>query len=90
MDIFPLVYRIDKEYKTFKTQILSEELSEIDGYIIIFGDNKELYKSEPLNKLNNNKIEIDVTNIKELKIAYIGAKNASDINIYLVEPYLYR
>ena len=98
-----IIYDLNKEYKKFTTSIIPDlELnSNFKGNIIIYGDNKELYRKQE-EKFKNivditkdyqiEIIELDITNIKELKIELeISNKSFDDnTNIYLVEPYLYK
>ncbi len=90
-----IIYDLNKKYKKFTTSIIPEiELdSNFKGTIIIYGDDKELYRSQDITKdYQNEPINLDVTNIKELKIELeITSKSLNDDSrIYLVEPYLYR
>lgn len=90
-------YRLNGEYKRFKTKIVRGEDwdKEFSGTIVIYGDDKELYRSENITKSSELKpdIDIDITGIDDLKIEFItSSKPSSNISfyIYLVEPYLYK
>lgn len=88
-----MTYRLDKDYKTFKTTIVRGDDWEkgLEGYFVIYGDDKELYKSDKITKSSklDADIEIDVTGVNELKIEFVTNDEASSY-IYLVEPYLYK
>lgn len=88
-------YNLNKEYKNFLAEIVMDNKTDknLKGYIVIYGNDKELYKSEILNvnEKFNSKININVTNIKDLRIEFVSlTKTDKDDNIYLVMPYLYR
>lgn len=92
-----ITYRLNKEYSKFKTKIVrgSDWDKEFNGYFVISGDGKELYKSCIITKDSelNADIDIDVSGIDDLKIEFITESKASGWNsfyIYLVEPYLYK
>jgi len=96
-DTVGVTYKINKEYKTFKTSIiLSNDWDNyISGYFVIKGDNKELYKSPniSINSDFEKNIELDVTSIDDLKIEFITTNESNNLPyfyIYLVEPYLYK
>ncbi|MCM1053161.1 MAG: zinc-ribbon domain-containing protein [Ruminococcus sp.] len=85
------VYHLDKEYKHLKMRLIydSEIKENIKGTLTIYGDKEELYKSSSIFDIND--LDIDVTNIENLKIEFIGEDSSNnDIYIYLVEPYLYK
>ena len=91
------VYRLNEAYKKFKTKIVrgSDWDKAFNGYFVISGDGKELYKSETITKNSELKaeIEIDVTGVDDLKIEFVTKSNADgwdSFYIYLVEPYLYK
>ncbi len=85
-----IVYNLNKEYKKLKT-ILIKEIDNINGDLIIYGDDLEIYKSSIDNKSEKEiDIEINVENIKELKIEFNNKTILSKDYIYLVEPYLYK
>lgn len=92
-----ITYRLNKEYSRLKTEIVrgSDWDNEFNGYFVITGDGKELYKSSVITKdseLNPN-IDIDVSGIDDLKIEFITESKSegwSNFYIYLVEPYLYK
>ena len=91
------VYRLNNEYKTFKATIVRgpDWDSDFSGEIVIYGDDKELYRSKEITKTGelNSEISIDVTDIDDLKIEFV-TENEPDgwANFYicLVEPYLYK
>jgi len=87
-----IVYNLNKEYKNLKTTLIKENCPEtFKGELIIYGDNTEIYKSSiNSNSDNEIKIEIDVNNIKELKIEFNNKSVLNNHYIYLVEPYLYK
>ncbi len=91
------VYRLNNEYKKFKTTIIRGEDwdKSFSGYFVISGDDKELYKSKEITKSSelDAKIEIDVTGIDDLKIEFVTNSKPEgwdSFYIYLVEPYLYK
>ena len=91
------VYRLNNEYKTFKATIVRgpDWDSDFKGEIVIYGDDKELYRSGEITKTNEIKseISIDVTDVDDLKIEFITESEPdgwSNFYIYLVEPYLYK
>lgn len=91
------VYRLNNEYKTFKTTIVkgTDWDADFKGEIIIYGDGKELYRSGEITKTNEIKTEIniDVTDVDDLKIEFITKSEPdgwANFYIYLVEPYLYK
>lgn len=90
-------YRLNKEYKTFKTSIVIGEDwdKDFEGYIVISGDDKELYKSSKITKSSklDADIELDVSGVDDLKIEFVTTSKASgwdNFYIYLVEPYVYK
>lgn len=92
-----IVYRLNGDYKKFKTTIVRGENwdKSFSGYFVIYGDGKELYKSDTITKSGDLKdsIEIDVTGVDDLKIEFVTTSKASgwdSFYIYLVEPYLYK
>ncbi len=92
-----ITYNLNKEYKRLKMNIIRDQdwKQELNGYFIITGDGKEIYKSEIITNTSefNSEIDIDVNNINELKIEFITESKAEGWNnfyIYLVEPYLYK
>ena len=91
------VYRLNNEYKTFKATIVRGPDWDPDfkGEMVIYGDDKELYRSGEITKTNeiNSEINIDVTDVDDLKIEFITESEPdgwSNFYIYLVEPYLYK
>lgn len=91
------VYRLNNEYKTFKATIVRgpDWDSDFEGEIVIYGDNKELYRSGKITKTNELKseISIDVTDVDDLKIEFVTESEPdgwANFYIYLVEPYLYK
>ena len=91
------VYRLNNEYKTFKATIVRgpDWDSDFSGEIVIYGDDKELYRSGKITKTGelNSEISIDVTDIDDLKIEFITESEPdgwANFYIYLVEPYLYK
>ncbi len=91
------VYRLNNEYKKFKTTIVRGEDwdKSFSGYFVIYGDDKELYKSKEITKSSelDAQIELDVTNVDDLKIEFVTKSKPSgwdSFYIYLVEPYLYK
>ncbi|MBE6154978.1 MAG: hypothetical protein E7163_05385 [Firmicutes bacterium] len=96
-DTVGVTYKLNKDYKKFKTSIvLSKDWdTNISGYFVIKGDNKELYKSPniSLNSSFERNIELDVLGIDDLKIEFITISESNELPyfyIYLVEPYLYK
>ncbi len=92
-----IVYNIDGEYKKFKASIVRENdwSKNLNGYFIISGDGKELYKSSNITKTSeiNADIDLDVTDVKSLKIEFVTTSKTNVFDsfyIYLVEPYLYK
>lgn len=92
-----IVYRINGDYKTFKTTIVRGEDwdKSFTGYFVIYGDDKELYRSDAITKSSelDANISIDVTDVDDLKIEFVTTSKASgwdNFYIYLVEPYLYK
>ena len=89
-------YRLNKDYKKFKATIVRGNNwgNEYSGEIKIYGDDKEIYSSGEINKNNkfDTEIDIDVTDIDELKIEFVTTSGTSydSCYIYLVEPYLYK
>ena len=91
------VYRLNNEYKTFRATIVRGENWDADftGEIVIYGDDKELYRSGKITKTNeiNPEINIDVTDIDDLRIEFVTESEPegwTNFYIYLVEPYLYK
>lgn len=91
------IYRLNNEYKTFKTTIVRGENwdKDFEGEIVIYGDDKELYRSGKITKSNevNLEISLDITDVDDLKIEFITKSEPSgyaNFYIYLVEPYLYK
>lgn len=91
------VYRLNNEYKTFKATIVRgpDWDSDFSGEIVIYGDDKELYRSGKITKTGelNSEISIDVTDIDDLKIEFVTESEPdgwANFYIYLVEPYLYK
>lgn len=91
------VYRLNNEYKTFKATIVRgpDWDSDFTGEIVIYGDDKELYRSGEITKTGELKseINIDVTDVDDLKIEFVTSSEPdgwSNFYIYLVEPYLYK
>ena len=91
------VYRLNNEYKTFKATIVRGPDWDADfkGEIVIYGDDKELYRSGEITKTGELKseINIDVTDVDDLKIEFVTESEPdgwSNFYIYLVEPYLYK
>ena len=91
------VYRLNNEYKTFKATIVRgpDWDSDFSGEIVIYGDDKELYRSKEITKTGelNSEISIDVTDIDDLKIEFVTESEPdgwANFYIYLVEPYLYK
>lgn len=92
-----ITYRLNNEYKKLKTTIVRGEDwdKSFTGYFVIYGDGKELYKSDAITKSSELKesINIDVTGIDDLKIEFVTTSKPSgwdSFYIYLVEPYLYK
>ena len=68
---------------------------DLDGVIVIYGDDKELYRSSTITKDNefNAEININIENVDDLKIEFITTDKTScseNFYLYLVEPYLYK
>ncbi len=91
------VYRLNNEYKTFKATIVRgpDWDPDFSGEIVIYGDDKELYRSGVITKTNelNGEINIDITDVDDLKIEFVTESEPdgwSNFYIYLVEPYLYK
>ena len=91
------VYRLNNEYKTFRATIVRGPDWDADfkGEIVIYGDDKELYRSGKIKKTNeiDPEINIDVTDVDDLKIEFVTESEPegwSNFYIYLVEPYLYK
>ena len=91
------VYRLNNEYKTFKATIVRgpDWDSDFSGEIVIYGDDKELYRTKEITKTGelNSEISIDVTDIDDLKIEFVTESEPdgwANFYIYLVEPYLYK
>lgn len=91
------IYRLNNEYKTFKATIVKgpDWDSDFEGEIIIYGDDKELYRSGKITKTGEIKseINIDVTDVDDLKIEFVTDSKPdswASFYIYLVEPYLYK
>lgn len=91
------VYRLNNEYKTFKATIVRgpDWDSDFKGEIVIYGDDKELYRSGEITKTGelNSEISIDVTDVDDLKIEFVTESEPdgwANFYIYLVEPYLYK
>ncbi len=85
------VYRLNKEYKSLKMRLIydGDLIENIKGTITIYGDGIEYYKTSNIFDIND--IEINVTNIDNLKIEFLGEDSQnSNVYIYLVEPYLYK
>ncbi|MBR1416277.1 MAG: zinc-ribbon domain-containing protein [Bacilli bacterium] len=89
-------YKLNKEYKKLKTTIIRSNNWEKSfiGEIKIYGDNKEIYSSGKISKNSelNGVIDVDVSNVDELKIEFVTNSKPSQSGsfyIYLVEPYLY-
>ena len=87
-----IIYNLDKKYKKFKASIIGEDLDkDFKGKIIIYGDKKKIYQSEYITNTTNENIDLNIENIKELKIVLeISSETSSDARVYLVEPYLYK
>ena len=92
-----ITFRLDNEYKTLKTNIVRGPNWDADfkGEIVIYGDDKELYRSGEITKTNELKpnINLDVTDVDDLKIEFVTKSEPDDwasFYIYLVEPYLYK
>lgn len=88
-----VVYNLNKNYNTFKSSIILEDIKNNIGTLIISGDNKELYKIAISSSTEiKTELNIDVKNIKEFKIEFIKDQqnSSNNSNIYLVEPYLYK
>lgn len=92
-----VVYRLNGEYKKLKTTIVRGEDwdKEFNGTIIIYGDDKELYRNDNITKNSDLQadIDIDITGIDDLKIEFITTSESASgpyFYIYLVEPYLYK
>lgn len=91
------IFRINGDYKRLKTTIVRGENwdKSFKGTIVIYGDDKELYRSAEITKSSELKpnIDIDITGVDDLKVQFITTSKSSgwtDFNIYLVEPYLYK
>ena len=91
------VYRLNNEYKTFKATIVRgpDWDSDFKGEIVIYGDDKELYRSGEITKTGelNSEISIDVTDVDDLRIEFVTESEPdgwANFYIYLVEPYLYK
>lgn len=91
------VYRLNNEYKTLKTTIVRGPNwdSDFTGEIVIYGDDKELYRSGEITKTNeiNAEINLDITGVDDLKIEFVTTSEPdgwTSFYIYLVEPYLYK
>lgn len=92
-----VVYKLDKKYTRLTTKIVRGESWEdsFSGYIAILDGDKELYRSSEITKNSelNDIIDIDVSNVENLKIEFITSSKSSSWStnyIYLVEPYLYK
>lgn len=86
-----IVYNLNKEYKTLKTTLVKENNEISNSELTIYGDNLEIYKMTIDEKCENEiDIEINVENIKELKIELNNKTVLSKDYLYLVEPYLYK
>lgn len=85
-------YELDKKYKKFNTSIVLDNLDDgVNGYIVVYGDDKELYRSKSVKEIKDElKIEIDVTNVNEFRIELVVLNENSSDSVYLVEPYLYK
>lgn len=92
-----IVYRLNNEYAKLKTSIVRGENwdKSFNGYFVIKGDDKQLYKSEKITKTGEFKaeIELDLKGVDDLRIEFVTESKVdfwSTFNIYLVEPYLYK
>ena len=92
-----ITYRLNNEFKTLKTTIVRGPNWDADftGEFVIYGDDKELYRSGEITKTNELKAEIslDVTDVDDLRIEFVTESEPegwSNFYIYLVEPYLYK
>ena len=90
-------YRLNKVYKKLITKIVvgPDWRGDLDGVIVIYGDDKELYRSSTITKDNefNAEININIENVDDLKIEFITTDKTSfseNFYLYLVEPYLYK
>ncbi len=90
-------YRLNNEYKKLITKIVvgPDWRGDLDGVIVIYNGDKELYRSEVITKANefNPDINIDVTDVDDLKIEFQTTDETSwseNFYLYLVEPYLYK
>lgn len=88
-----VTYALNKEYKKLTTSIIKDTdlPAYLNGKLIIYGDNKEIYKLDNVNSTETKiDLNLDVKNINELKIEFIPTSDNSsgNYNIYLVEPYL--
>ncbi len=90
-------YRLNNEYKTFKASIIKgpDWDGDFEGEIVIYGDDKELYRSGKITKTGelNGDININISDVDDLKIEFVTESEPdgwSNFYIYLVEPYLYK
>ncbi len=90
-------YRLNNEYKKLRAKLVvgPDWPSNFSGTIVISANGKELYNSGKITKTTefNPNIEIDVTNVDDLKIEFVTTDKPTgwdDFYIYLVEPYLYK
>ena len=90
-------YRLNKSYKTLKTKIVigPDWPKEYSGKFIIYGDDKELFKTDTITKDTKDNLEItlDIIDVDDLKIVFETSNKSAWTEcfyIYLVEPYLYK
>ena len=92
-----ITYRLNQEYKKLKATIVRGKNwdPDFEGKIVIYGDDKEIYKSDNITKTSEliADIDIDITGVDDLRIEF-QTKSEPDgwasFYIYLVEPYLYK
>lgn len=91
-----VVYKLNKEYKKLKGTIIKSNdwIDNLSGTLIIYGDNKEIYKSSVIDKNSEDLVlDLDVSEVQDLKIEFVNnleEDSLANYNIYLVEPYLYK
>ena len=90
-------YRLNNAYKKLITKIIvgPNWRSDLDGVIVIYGDDKELYRSDTITKNSefNPEININIEKVDDLKIVFETTDETTfseNFYLYLVEPYLYK
>lgn len=92
-----LTFNLEKKYTRLKGEILKPSYLKngINGKIIIYADNKEIYRSPSIhNKIENNvAIDLDVTSVNELKIVLDSKTNSRDFvgvkHLYLTNIFVH-